>query len=516
MAYLCFAISQSVSQEEWTKIYEETLVLADKLNLADWSKFYYKGIRSYAYCKVKEQTEKEFGKEKHFWLACGEYEYLGDGEYFRLDREIDTRKYEKNAAPAILSELSTYKNKDQFSFRCLRTYRGTYFIRILAILCFIESKLNEKIFISGDINKSDCESAVRIANRYLNEPIELPARCDFNRLYEIVKKTEISDVDKILLLEETYLGNIDLQYKKAIEEKFGKEVINQFWKERFKKHPLENYDFGKVLESYLSYGFDFKDLFSYISFKNTKEEYLQLLKLIFEIENNKDSFSRNFGITRDPKDNTVRGFSLEFRFSLFGPESATKIEPVTVKTPSFKNYTFDDYVNELTKYFGNYIDVRSFLKEKIKDENEESFLTRAREYCKKARYYLFEDEDKYDLIFDGDLMFYKTGDKIAPCLLNDIKEAVKTNKKRLADKEFKELSEKETTEQIYELIDIKHQFPVRDIDWHHAIEYFNSHSDALQRYYPLFRMKFELYTPAEDIARALFINDDFYEFCKNL
>lgn len=506
MAYLCFAISQSVSQAEWTKIYEETLVLADKLNLADWSKFYYKGIRSYAYCKVKEQTEKEFGKEKHFWLACGEYEYLGDGEYFRLDREIDTRKYEKNAAPAILSELSMYKNKDQFSFRCLRTYRGTYFIRILAILCFIESKLNEKIFISGDINKSDCESAVRIANRYLNEPIELPARCDFNRLYEIVKKTEISDVDKILLLEETYLGNIDLQYKKAIEEKFGKEVINQFWKERFKKHHLEDYDFGKVLESYLSYGFDFKDLFSFISLKNTKEEYLQLLKLIIEIENNKDRYSRNFGITRDPKDNTVRGFSLEFKRALFGPDAAI------IST----RYTFDDYVNELSKYFGNQIDVKSFLKEKIQDENEDSFLTKAKEYCKKDRYYLFEGEDQYDLIFASDLMFYKAGDKIAPCLLDDIKKAVESNKKRLADKEFKELSEKESTEQIYELIDIKHQFPVRDIDWHHAIDYFNSHSDAFERYYPLFRMKFELYTPAEDIARALFINDDFYEFCKNL
>ena len=109
MAYLCFSISNSVTQKEWTKVYEETLVLADKLNLADWSKFYYKGIRHYAYCKVKEQTEKEFGKENHFWLACGEYKYMGDGEYFRLDREINTRKYNKNAVPAILSEFNSYK-----------------------------------------------------------------------------------------------------------------------------------------------------------------------------------------------------------------------------------------------------------------------------------------------------------------------------------------------------------------------------------------------------------------------
>ncbi len=506
MAYLCFSISNSVTQEEWTKVYEETLDLANKINLADWGKFYYKGIRHYAYCKVKEQTEKEFNKEKHFWLACGEYEYMGDGEYFRLDREINTSKYNKNAVPAILSEFKFYNNDNQVRNRAIKTYRGTYYIRLLALLCFMESRLKEKIFIRGEVDKKDCETAVKIVNKYLKEPIGLPARCDFNRLYEIVKKTGISDTDKIFLMEKTYLGDIDLNYKKAIEEKFDKKVINQFWKERFEKYTLGEYNFEKVLESYLSYGFDFKDLFSYISFNNPKEEYLQLLELIIKIENKRDRFSRNFGITRDPKENTVRGFSLEFRRSLFG------IEAENLST----YYTFDDYVNELSKYFGNQIDVKNFLKEEIKDEDEDSFITKAKEYCKKDSYYLFEGDDKYDFIFASDLILYKTGNKIAPCLLEDIKEAVKTNKKRLEDKEFKELSKKEITEQIYELIDIKHQFPVRDIDWHHAIDYFNSHSDALERYYPLFRMKFELFTPTEDIARALFINDEFYEFCKGV
>lgn len=506
MAYLCFSISNSVTQEEWTKVYEESLALANKINLADWGKFYYKGIRHYAYCKVKEQTEKEFDKEKHFWLACGEYNYMGDGEYFRLDKEINTRKYNKDAVPAILSEFSSYNNDKQVRNRAIKTYRGTYYIRLLAILCFMESKLKEKMFLSGEIDKKDCETAVKIVNKYLKEPIELPARCDFNRLYEIVKKTEITDVDKILLMEKTYLGEIDLKYKKAIEEKFDKKVIKQFWKERFKKYTIENYNFEKVLESYLFYGFDFKDLFSYISFNNTKEEYLQFLELIIKIENTRDSFSRYFGITRDPKDNTVRGLSLELQCSLFGPEA----------TNLFKRYTLDDYVNELSKYFGNYIDVRSILKENIKDEDEDTFISKIQEYCHKDSYYLFEGEENFDLIFASDLMFYKTGDKISPSLLEEIKKAIKANKKRLADKEFKELSKKETTEQIYELIDIKHQFPVRDIDWQHAINYFNSHSDALERYYPLFRMKFELFTPAEDIARALFINDEFYEFCKEV
>ena len=100
--------------------------------------------------------------------------------------------------------------------------------------------------------------------------------------------------------------------------------------------------------------------------------------------------------------------------------------------------------------------------------------------------------------------------------MKEIKTAVKSNRKRLADKEFKEIQEKEPTEQIYELIDIYSHFPVRDIDWHHAIDYFNSHSDALKRYYPLFRMKFDYFLSDRSIAKALFINDDFYEFCEGI
>ncbi len=520
MAYLFFSISNSVSQKKWTKVYEETLALADKLNLADWDKFYYKGVRSYAYCKVKERTEKEFGKEKHYWLACSDYKYMNEGEYFRLEKEIDN--YDKNAAPAILGQLYSYPDKKykeiekQIRTREVRIFGGTYYIRLLAILCFMESRLKEKIFIYGDFDKHDCETAVNIINKNHTEQIELPARCDFNRLYNIVRKIEISDEEKIYLLEKTYMGGIDLQYKSLIEEKFSKETINKFWKNRFKNYEIGNYNFEKALEAYLSYGFDFKDLFSYITLKNTKEEYLKFLESIIEIENNKCRYSRYFGITRDPKDNGIRGFSLEFRRSLFGPEAVKLLEPVTATSTAFKVYTFDDYVNELSKYFGNQIDVRNLLKEKIKDKDEDLFLSELQEYCKKDRYYLFEGEEKYDIIFSADLIYYKTGDKISPDLLKVIKDAIKSNKKRLADKEFKEISQKETTEQIYELIDIYHHFPVRDIDWHHAIDYFNTHSDALERYYPLFHMSFELFSITEYIARALFINDEFYDFYKGL
>jgi hypothetical protein len=507
--YLGFSISYSVTQEEWEKVYEESLFLAQQLNLADWERFYYKGVRSYAYCKVKEQTDKRFSKQEHFWLTCGEYDHITNGDYFRMKKELNIYKYNEKAGPGIIIAIDSNKNsmsdqfEDQVRSHGLTILDYAYFIRLLAILCFMESKLKEKIYIYGNITKRSCEVAVKFANQYLKKKIELPAQCDCNRLYEIVKKLEIPDYKKIHLMEKAYAGEIDLKYKKFIEEKIDKKAIKESWKNRFKDHVVGDYEFEKILKSYLSYGFDFKDLFSYVKFTNEKEEYLKFLELIIEIENNKSDWSKFLGLTRDPKDNKVRGFSLEFRHSLFGSNTSD----------FFACHTFDEYVNELSKYFGEQIDVKSFLKEKIKDEDEDSLILRVKKHCNEDNYDLFEGEEKFDIIFANELIHYKPGDKIAPYLMKEIKAAVKSNRKRLADKEFKEIQEKEPTEQIYELIDIYSHFPVRDIDWHHAIDYFNSHSDALKRYYPLFRMNFDYFLSDRNIAKALFINDDFYEFC---
>ena len=508
--YLGFSISYSVTQEEWEKVYEESLFLAQQLNLADWERFYYKGVRSYAYCKVKEQTDKRFSKEEHFWLTCGEYDHITNGDYFRMEKELNIYKYNEKAGPGIIIAINSNTNsmsnqfEDQVISHGLTILDYAYFIRLLAILCFMESELKEKIYIYGNISKRNCEDAVKFANQYLKKKIELPAQCDCNRLYEIVKKLEIPDYKKIHLMEKAYAGEIDLKYKRFIEEKFDKKAIKEFWKNRFKDRAVGDYEFEKVLKAYLSYGFDFKDLFSYITFTNEKEEYLKILELIIEIETNVNKISRALGITRNPEDNKVRGFTQEFRYSLFGPET------------DLTRYTFDEYVYKLSNYFAPQIDVQSFLKEKIKDEDDESFILRVRKYVDEDKYLVFKGEEKFDIIFANELINYKPGDKIAPYLMKEIKTAVKSNRKRLADKEFKEIQEKEPTEQIYELIDIYSHFPVRDIDWHHAIDYFNSHSDALKRYYPLFRMKFDYFLSDRSIAKALFINDDFYEFCEGI
>ena len=69
--YLSFALSNSVTQSEWEKVYEESLFLAKKLDFTDWSQFSYKGINLHCFCKVKEHKELENGEKLSHWRTSG-------------------------------------------------------------------------------------------------------------------------------------------------------------------------------------------------------------------------------------------------------------------------------------------------------------------------------------------------------------------------------------------------------------------------------------------------------------
>lgn len=512
---LSFSISNSVTQEEWEKVYEKTLFLAEKLNLADWNKFYYRGIRAEAFCTVKEQKEKEYGEVNYYWKSNSEYNLMLPGAMFRLRRKLKYYKFNKDSGPAILNSMDFYltgNHSDRFSDQTtsmlyIENIGGAYHVRLLAILCFIESKLKEKIFIGGDIDFSECKDAVELANKFLDEPInELPARCDYRRLYEIIQKLDISDNDKIYLMERTYLGEIDINYKNFIEQKFGKTVIKKFWKNRFSGcNDINDSNFEFKIHKYFTYGFSFKDLLSYIPFSIEKESLSKFLEIVLSTYTTDSRISRIVGITRNPKDNIIRGIPKVFYNSLYG-----KDVNILNECP-----TLDNLVNGLTKYFDDEITIRKILKEHITDEAEDQFITRVKKSLEEDDYYSTQSK-QYDIFISYYLLEYRTGDKLSPYLMKEIKTTLSKCKKSLDDEEFKELEKKDITEQIYELIDLKPYFPVRDIDWRHAIDYFHTHSDALKRYYPLFCLSFEYFSATPHIAKALFINDEFYEFCKSL
>lgn len=125
-------------------------------------------------------------------------------------------------------------------------------------------------------------------------------------------------------------------------------------------------------------------------------------------------------------------------------------------------------------------------------------------------------EQEYDIESTKDLFNYKKGNTIEPKLLKNILDCFDLFKTTIEQKEYAYLSKLSPIEQIKTLSLCQKQFPLQDKDWKHAINYFLTKKDALERYYLLFMLKYEMYSPACNITRALFINDALYKFCHNL
>lgn len=479
--YLSFALSNSVTQSEWEKVYEESLFLAKKLDFADWSQFSYKGINLHCFCKVKEHKELENGEKVSHWRTSADYSYMSDAEEFWLCRKLRNKNYDKNAGAAILNVLPycTKHDKDEAICNQAESYWGNktqgyiYHAYLLGIACMMETRLKDKVFIYGDIKKEHCEFALDLINQFAKEPVDLPARCDFKRLYELVKPLEISDEDKLLLMEDTYLDDLDFDCGELIRKNFDKDSINLFWKNKFDKANLKNNKYNKALSNYIALGFDFNDLFSFLS-SYEENEYKDFISAVIEVKNENDSPIKN---------------------------------------------QFDEMYETIEKNIGDKIDVKKTFDEKLKDSKayeENSFIATIKKHMADEKAKAKEYEEKYDIYNAKQFITFEKGQTFSPVLLENLKNTQEFITKILEEQDYKDLLQKKPDEQIKALIELNQWFPVRDIDWIHAIDYFENHTDALSRYYPLFRMEIDHATPYKGIAQALFINDAFYEFFKEL
>lgn len=477
--YLYFALSKSVTQEEWERVYEESLYLAQKLNLADFTKINYKGVSPQCFCRVKEHQTSYDEKEDPHWCASADYSYMNEAEEFWLRRKLKNEKDDKNAGPAILLALpfyTDYKEKDpiynQVEFHWGNKTQGyIYHAYLLGIACMMETRLKEKVYIYGDITLEQCKIAIEIINQYAKEPVELPARCNFERLYNIVKTLQISEENKLLLMEGTYLGDLNFECGELIRNNFDQNSITLFWNYIFKEYD-NVMDLTKKLTNYLVLGFDFKEIHKYISLDDS-DTCKKLLWAIIDLGN--------------------------------------KQNPLI-------NITKNQLIFEFSKLVGNKIDIDKLILEK--EEWEKSFkkdslitqLYKIQNNVKEEREKYLEVQDNYDITIPEHFIYYEKGKSILPELLNYLKDTKDFIIKILKEKDYNALLQKSYIQQINTLIKMNPWFPVRDIDWMHAIDYFEAHTDALSRYYPLFRMKINYYTPYKAIAQALFINDDFYDF----
>ena len=118
----------------------------------------------------------------------------------------------------------------------------------------LEHELPGKVVVYGDITRGQCKKAVEIATDLVGEQIEMPDRCDLQRLYDRVKKMPLQRnevVDAFIVL---YLGNQDKEFGGFIRKGFTVEELKLFWSEQFSYSQIGTYGFSdrRVYWSYAS------------------------------------------------------------------------------------------------------------------------------------------------------------------------------------------------------------------------------------------------------------------------
>lgn len=214
--FLYLKISKSVTETEWATVYQETLELAKKLDLADLQTLETHGVKVRCLTKVDERDEGELSGHWIGWGADGDYSHMGVSEFFGIPKYLrNVHKPEMDAGDALLGalEFRHEKTADRELFQHTygmwgrKTGHELYHTRLLAIAALIESRLGSKAFTYGDIEPEEFDTAVYLANLFVKEQVKLPSSCVLDLFYQRIVNLPVSIEEQVYVLDTYYYGD---------------------------------------------------------------------------------------------------------------------------------------------------------------------------------------------------------------------------------------------------------------------------------------------------------------------
>ncbi len=121
--FINLAVSKAVTEEEWEKVYEETVELVEKLPLAEVQKVEVHGIDTLCVVPTKER-ELYFGSQKtKGWRTSGDKESLGFAECFSMYKNfVSMHLLNLDAGDAILGVIPEYLEEDNNDSKFKQVY----------------------------------------------------------------------------------------------------------------------------------------------------------------------------------------------------------------------------------------------------------------------------------------------------------------------------------------------------------------------------------------------------------
>ncbi len=528
-------VSVSVTKEEWEKVYEETLLLVEAFPLADRGTITYAGRKVVCAVPAKEQ-KKENGERE--WSASMDYDSLKWAETYHLPRDlVSDRKVDLTAGDAMLGALPAYMDYDWKEDRFNKVYAlwgaktqgEPYHMYLLAVACLIEDRLGEKAFVYGDITQGQCKKAVELANRYLERPICVPARCEMGRLYKRVLRLPLKESEKLKVFKTFYLGVHDESFGDFIKAHFPESVLLEYWKSQFSQSDMATVGFRKNLKEYLSFGFDLEQLCGMVNLndQNGKPQWEKFIKPIMDSKLHlKEKRTEDLLDIQQDSEQPYSIWTL-FANTVFHSAHNWKVNryiPIEVIRQALKrglgadcdvDRCIDQYLEE--EAATPEIDaLKSDLSPKewrkmVRTDASEVFS----QIMDRKMTVLQNQREQYEVSEYEDLINYKAGSTVDPALKEALGKSFRFYHGMVKEERYQTLMRQAPEDRCVFLIEQNQSLLLRDKDWMRIFSDIEEHSETYERYYPMVRVKLDS-EGLRQMTMALVLNDALYAYAWEL
>jgi hypothetical protein len=539
--FINLVISKSVTKSEWEAVYEETLRLIKNLPLAERRQVDIHGVNTMCLVKTEEHDFPSIWShrgERIGWATEGDLETLKRAEEYFLPRDlIGEDKIEEDAGDAMLGAFPAYLDFDRDDKRFTHVYREwgaktqgePYHIYLLAVACLIEARLGTKAFIYGDITRGQCKRAVEIANEFLENKIEMPARCYTDRLIKRVNALELSESDKLKVFEALYLGTKDAAFGEALRQYFSKKLLDEYWKNEFKDAKIGTIRFNGKVSEYLLWGFEIDKLCEFVNFKDDDGNMLYKKFVTGIMDAKLHLKDKNCADPLKINHEGERPYSIWTLFAQFGFAGAenNKVDryiPIEEIRAALRKglegkFDVDAVIDEYLKNEAEQIEIN------LKGENvtEEQVAEAAKQdaaetFCQlmdRKRTELDRFYSEYDINDLEELMEYEKGNTIRPELADSLGRSRKVLDLILDEPDFVEMSAKPVEAKFRWIVSRNRYILIKKTDWEQIYKNIEEKPDSFARYYSLMRVdsgkgNISLMTS------ALMVNDDLYTYTEKL
>ena len=531
--FIYLAVSKGTTEEEWNRVYQESLELVDAFPLAERGKITYCGKQVICAVRTKERKMPYGGGEEYGWRAEMDYDRLNWAEEYYLPKKlIDSQETDKGIHDAMMSALPAYlgyswdeeRFNHSYSLWGGKTQGEPYHMYLLAIACLIEDRLGEKAFVYGDITQGQCRKAVEMANQYLKKPIRLPGRCDMDCLYRRIQRLPIDEIEKADVFEHFYLGEKDKIFYQYMTSHFPTKIIQEYWEKRFADCFIGTGGFAKVLKEYLSSGAGLEELCSMVRMEDREGKPLYE-QFINEVMDSKLHIKeKNTDDCLDIQQGAEQPYSIwtlfaDFAFSSAHNQKVDRYMPITEIREALKNGMGDKC--DVNQYIDQYLAKEAAAPEiDIHKENiteaewkgmaEADPAEAFNQFINKKTDEMRNVHKRYEYSNYKNVIEYKKGSTVSPALKEAVGKSFLFYHGMTEEGRFKELMEKSHEDRCAFLIEQNQQLLLRDKDWIKIFEDMEQHPKSYERYYPMVRMKLDD-MGLNRLTRALVLNEELYE-----